>query len=171
MNCPACGAPLRLGAGEDSLTCDYCRSIYFPEKNDDGVRVLGEQPGESCPVCAIPLMVGSLAGVRIRYCTRCRGMLIPMEMFAALIDAVRVGQQGSVAAPAADESELRRRLSCPHCHQTMDTHFYAGPGHVIIEGCDRCCVNWLDHGDLMRIARAPEFLREGAEGLVQRIAE
>jgi len=162
MNCPACGAPLRLGAGEESLTCAYCRSIYFPDKNDEGVRVFGEASGEACPVCAIPLMEASLDGVRICYCTRCRGMLIPMEVFAALIDAVRAGQQGAVVAPASDGSELKRRLNCPHCHQTMETHFYAGPGHVVIEGCDHCCLNWLDHGELMRIAHAPEYLREDA---------
>jgi Zn-finger nucleic acid-binding protein len=36
----------------------------------------------------------------------------------------------------------------------MDTHFYGGPGNIIIDDCDRCSLNWLDAGELMRIALA-----------------
>ena len=42
----------------------------------------------------------------------------------------------------------------------MDTHFYNGPGNVIIDDCDQCELNWLDHGELMRIVRAPDYLHE-----------
>ena len=38
----------------------------------------------------------------------------------------------------------------------MDTHFYAGPGNVILADCDPCELNWLDHGKLMRIVHAPD---------------
>ena len=38
----------------------------------------------------------------------------------------------------------------------MDAHPYAGPGAVIIDSCSECCVNWLDHGELQRIVRAPD---------------
>lgn len=161
-NCPACGAPLERGAGGESLTCAYCRSIYFPEKNDDGVRVLGPAQGEMCPVCAVPLMEASLEQVAIRSCTRCRGMLIPMDSFAALLDAVRVGQAGGAAAGtgSADAAELERRLACPHCHGAMETHFYAGAGHVVIASCERCLLNWLDAGELARIAHGADALGE-----------
>jgi Zn-finger nucleic acid-binding protein len=37
----------------------------------------------------------------------------------------------------------------------MDTHFYYGGGHVVMENCERCELNWLDGGTLMRIAHAP----------------
>ena len=37
----------------------------------------------------------------------------------------------------------------------MDTHYYGGPGNVIIDACDRCDLNWLDAGELMRIVLAP----------------
>ena len=30
------------------------------------------------------------------------------------------------------------------------------PGNVIIDDCSRCELNWLDHGELMRIATAPD---------------
>ncbi|MGB6871670.1 MAG: zf-TFIIB domain-containing protein, partial [Acidobacteriaceae bacterium] len=58
-----------------------------------------------------------------------------------------------IPAPA-DPSQLDRRLACPHCHQPMDTHFYAGPGNVILSDCERCQLNWLDHGKLQRLAHA-----------------
>ena len=161
MNCPACGAPLRLEGGAESLTCDYCHSVFFPEKNDDGVRVLGPAADYICPVCAIALMDASLEGTRIRYCTRCRGMLIDMEVFAALIEELRAGQEGAeIPQSPPDRSELSRHLNCPHCRQAMDTHFYAGPGNVILSDCERCNVNWLDHGKLMRIAHGADALRD-----------
>jgi len=147
---------MRLEADKDCLSCDYCRSIYFPEQDDDGVRVLGETSEESCPVCAIPLMHASLAKQRIRYCTRCRGMLIRMGTFLALIEELRAGQGGTASQHAPDQHDLQRKLDCPQCHQRMDTHFYCGPGNVIIDDCSRCFLNWLDHGELMRIVHAPD---------------
>jgi Zn-finger nucleic acid-binding protein len=38
----------------------------------------------------------------------------------------------------------------------MDTHFYAGPGNVIVDSCDGCSLIWLDRGELTRIAHAPD---------------
>jgi hypothetical protein len=38
----------------------------------------------------------------------------------------------------------------------MDTHFYGGPGNVVIDSCENCCLTWLDGGELKRIATAPE---------------
>ena len=63
-----------------------------------------------------------------------------------------------------DEKQERKQatLNCPHCHQHMDTHFYNGPGNVIIDDCDTCELNWLDHGELMRIARAPDYSNQRA---------
>jgi Zn-finger nucleic acid-binding protein len=38
----------------------------------------------------------------------------------------------------------------------MDTHYYAGPGNVIVDSCDTCSLLWLDRGELTRIAHAPD---------------
>jgi Zn-finger nucleic acid-binding protein len=152
---------MRLESGAESLTCDYCHSVCFPEKNDDGVRVLGVAADYTCPICGVSLMDASLEGTAIHYCTRCRGMLIDMEVFAALVEVVRAGQEGAEIPQApVDSSELERHLNCPHCRQTMDTHFYAGPGRVIFSDCERCNVNWLDHARLVRIAHAADALRD-----------
>lgn len=154
MNCPNCGAPLPAEPTGDALPCAYCGSVYLPDAGDDGVRVLDESPAEPCPVCAVPLRHATLAGVALRYCTRCRGLLIPMDAFEPLLSAV-AAQPGPAQLPQrADPRQLDRRLLCPHCHQPMDTHFYAGPGNVILSDCERCQLNWLDHGKLQRLARA-----------------
>jgi len=156
MNCPSCGAPLRPKSDEVSLICDYCKTAYLPEKRDEGVRVLGEAAAESCPVCNIPLMHAAIANERIRYCTRCRGMLIPMETFTALIDELHRGHHGHPPPGPPDPRDLERGIDCPVCHHRMDTHVYGGPGNVVIDDCSRCFVNWLDHGELTRIVSAPD---------------
>lgn len=156
---------MRLEADKDCLTCDYCRNTYFPQKDEAGVSVFPEASGESCPVCATPLMHAALAKVRIRYCTRCRGMLIPMQIFMTLVEELRAGQQGTLIPPPPDPSELQRRLSCPQCHRPMETHFYAGPGNVVLEDCSQCLLNWLDHGKLMRIVHAPDHTYKVAEDM------
>lgn len=155
MNCPNCGAPLHLNPGRDGLQCEYCKGIFFPDKNEDGVCVLDQAPDRICPACAVPLMNATLAGKSIHYCARCRGMLIPMAPFADLIEALRIEQPGVQIPPRPDPKELNRKLDCPLCHRHMETHLYYGGGNVVIDSCDPCCVNWLDQGELMRIVHAP----------------
>lgn len=151
---------MRLDSDDDHFRCEFCNSVFFPAKDDDGVSVLTEATGEQCPVCAVALMHAALAKVRIRYCTRCRGMLIPMSVFLALVEELRGGSQGTLIAPTPDQHDLARKINCPHCRQRMETHFYNGPGNVIIDDCETCQLNWLDHGELMRIVRAPDYSHE-----------
>jgi Zn-finger nucleic acid-binding protein len=158
MNCPSCGAPMRLEGAQDCLTCDYCKCIYYPQADDDGVRVLPEQAAELCPICALPLMHAILARQRIRYCTRCRGMLIPMAQFVGLIAELKGGHPGRFVPRVPDHKELDRHIDCPQCLQRMDTHFYGGPGNIVIDDCSRCELNWLDRGELMHIVEAPDRL-------------
>ncbi|HLK48126.1 MAG TPA: zf-TFIIB domain-containing protein [Bryobacteraceae bacterium] len=159
MNCPNCGAPMRPAETEDSLCCEYCRSIYTPEENEEGVRLLGEDSPLHCPVCAAPLQEAALASHRIRYCSRCEGMLVKMDDFVGLISELRAGHSaaGNVQS-AADRRGLERHIQCPQCNQPMDTHFYEGPGNIIIDDCSHCFLNWLDKGELMRIVHAPDHL-------------
>lgn len=147
---------MKLKPGMDSFKCEYCQSVYFPEKDDDGVRVLGEPSDQVCPVCNVALMQAAIDKFRILYCSGCRGMLIPMEEFQVLIDDLQALQRDTLLQTAADSQDLRRKISCPHCHHPMDSHFYAGPGNVVIDSCDLCELNWLDHGELMRIVHAPD---------------
>jgi Zn-finger nucleic acid-binding protein len=151
---------MSLQADRDSFTCEYCHSVYFPEKDDDGIRVLGEASDFSCPICDIPLAHAAMAQERIDYCTQCRGMFISMGKFLALVGELRSREGGEVSPTVPNPDELDRKISCPSCHQRMDTHLYGGPGNVVMDSCDRCEMNWFDHGELMRIASAPEGTHE-----------
>ena len=157
MNCPSCGAPMHLKPDMESFRCDYCRSVYLPQQNDEGVRVLDEAVGEACPICNIPLVNAAIAGERIDYCTGCHGMLISMGTFQSLVDELpHASGAGTLVPPQADKDDLRRKIGCPRCHHPMDAHFYAGPGNVIIDSCETCNRIWLDRGELLRIARAAD---------------
>lgn len=157
MNCPSCGAPMRLQADKDYLVCDYCGTMHFPDPNADGVRVLDVVALESCPVCKVPLVHAAVNGERILYCNRCRGLLVEMEVFVAILDELRSRQPGtefSVRQP--DWNDLKRHINCPRCGAEMETHPYGGPGNVIIDSCEHCSMNWLDYSELQRIVRAPD---------------
>jgi Zn-finger nucleic acid-binding protein len=167
MNCPNCGAPMRLLDGRECLTCDYCKSEYLPEKNEDGVRVLDEPSELSCPVCAVPLVHAILATHQMLYCTRCRGSLMPGPVFVLALRDLRAHRGDSEGIPhAPDPKELLRRIQCPQCHRTMDTHYYAGPGNVVIDDCESCELNWLDAGELMAIVRAPDHAYDPDSGSI-----
>ena len=158
MNCPSCGAPMHLKPDMESFRCDYCQSVYFPEKNEEGVRVLDEQSDQACPICNLPLVEAAMGKTRILYCAKCHGMLIAMLVLPSLIDELQADSGGRATAvqPASDIEDLRRKIDCPKCHHAMDAHFYAGPGGVIVDSCEECCLIWLDRGGLMRIVHASD---------------
>ena len=85
MNCPSCGGAMRLEEDKEFLRCEFCKNIVFPEKNDDGVRVLVELSELACPGCAVPLVHAALQGWRMLYCGKCRGMLVSADIFVELI--------------------------------------------------------------------------------------
>jgi Zn-finger nucleic acid-binding protein len=148
---------MRLDPDKEYLICDYCGTLHFPDANADGVRVLGEASSDHCPICAIPLVEATLASHRILYCERCRGMLILMGRFLAIIQDLRSRREPGVEPPTApDWNGLQRHINCPHCGGPMDTHAYGGAGNIIIDDCEFCQVNWLDYGEMDRIVRAPD---------------
>jgi len=165
MNCPNCGAPMRPQDGRDCLICDYCKSVFFPQSNEEGIRIL-EDPSElSCPVCAVPLLHAILDGHGILYCARCRGSLIPAPVFVLIVQDLRAHRADAAATQhPPDARELKRRIQCPQCHGLMDTHYYAGPGNIVIDDCPSCELNWMDAGELMVVVRAPDHSYEQERG-------
>lgn len=148
---------MRLEADKEYLICDYCGNLHFPDPNAEGVRVLDEPSNLACPKCAVPLVQASVGGQRILYCNRCRGMLIGMDVFLAVIQDLRSKRLAvAEAARQPDWNDLDRHIRCPQCGEMMDTHAYAGGGNVIIDDCEQCSVNWLDYGELDGIVRAPD---------------
>ncbi len=156
MNCTNCGAPMRVEEDRDYLVCDFCGGTHFPEPDAEGVRVLGEVDRSDCPVCRVPLVHAAVNGCRVLFCSRCRGLLVSMDTFMGLVSALRAQRPAGEAAGPIQWKDLGRRIRCPRCFHHMDTHPYAGPGNVVIDNCPHCRVNWLDHGELLRIGSSPE---------------
>jgi hypothetical protein len=78
-----------------------------------------------------------------------------MQDFVTLSDAVRAREPRTGVALPRRQRPGDRVLSCPICGQPMLSHLYAGPGNLVLDTCEQCLVNWLDPGELRRIARAP----------------
>lgn len=155
MNCPSCGAPLRIAAGNKNLRCDYCNSVVTVQADETGVQFVDEVQDLICPNCTVPLWDAMLAGVKVDACKQCHGLLVSMGSFEALIERMRAENLGSEIPSAADAADLERRVNCPKCHQRMETHFYYGGGHAVMSSCERCELHWLESGVLMQIVRAP----------------
>jgi Zn-finger nucleic acid-binding protein len=164
MNCPSCGAPITLRPDTEGYKCEYCHAVFFPGEEDDGVQVsndpseLADQtdPGLACPLCRVPLVKATVAKVPVLYCKECHGLLLPMQVLEDLVDELRNCPRTPAVQTPPDRGDLKRAIRCPRCNQRMDTHFYAGPGDVIVDSCDGCLLLWLDRGELTRIAHAPD---------------
>jgi LSD1 subclass zinc finger protein len=156
MNCPSCGAPLKLAPGNTSLRCDYCKIVVAIAADDTGVQFLDEAPELTCATCQSALWKSVLAAIELDACKKCHGLLVPMGAFEALVEKMRALHTEREIPGLVDEKELDRRVICPKCRQRMDTHFYFGGGHAVMSTCERCELHWLDGGMLMRIVRAPE---------------
>lgn len=161
MNCPACGAPITPKPDTAGYKCDYCHAVFYPGEEDDGVVVSAEQPDPgsltpACPLCSMSLVHAAIAKTPLLYCTQCHGLLLPMNVLPGLIDDLRAASDKPAIQTPPDQGDLKRTLQCPQCHKRMDTHFYAGPGNVIVDSCSDCWLIWLDRGELTRIAHAPD---------------
>lgn len=156
MNCMNCGAPMKLLLNRQHFYCEYCTSLYFPEKNEDGIRILKESSKINCPLCKVSMVYGFIDKTQILSCLNCGGMLVDQEIFLIVIDYLRANSdKPPINPPAVDLSELDRQLVCPNCSRKMSTHLYAGPGNLVVDNCVHCSLIWLDNKEFDRIIRAP----------------
>lgn len=158
--CPACGAPITPKPDTEGYKCDYCHAVFYPGEEEDSV-VVSTAPANSsssleCPICRQPLVAAAIARIPVQFCSECRGFLLPMNALPSLIEARKADVCKPAVQTAPDHADLQRSVQCPQCHRRMDTHFYAGPGNVILDSCSSCFLIWLDRGELARIANAPD---------------
>lgn len=147
---------MRLGSGNTSLRCEYCKTVVTLAQDEDGIQFLDEAPELECPACATSLWNAVLARVELHACKQCHGLLVAMSGLEPLVESMRAAHPGSEIPASADPADLDRKVVCPRCHGRMDSDFYAGGGNAVISSCERCELNWLEGGALMRIVRAPQ---------------
>ena len=147
---------MRVDRDRGLFACDHCGSEQQAPAMIGQVELLGET-SSACPLCSTPLSASRLQGYSLLCCARCFGTLIAMDQFAAVIDAMRAGEERvlRIVLPRR-QNPSDRVITCPSCGQPMFGHIYGGPGNVVIDSCERCQVNWLDSGELRRIAVAPD---------------
>jgi Zn-finger nucleic acid-binding protein len=159
-NCVNCGAPLAEDDTQGSLTCNHCGTLNEPATPPVGLDV-GPATDTACPSCAVPLHESHLEGLPLLFCRGCQGMLVPMPLFVSVIEAARMQEPRGVSAVLPRRQRPgERTLTCPSCRTPMLSHIYGGPGNLVIDTCEPCGRNWLDGGELRRIARAPQGRRE-----------
>lgn len=155
MNCKRCGAPMLMVTGQAYLHCEYCGGYDFSDPNQDGVILLGEMSHQTCPVCSQPLVSASVNEVHIQSCPNCRGNLISQE---AMLPILRLAEPrnwvADVPEQQADKGELNRKINCPSCQKIMEAYPYGGAGNIIIQGCGKCKLIWLDFGELSKVIRS-----------------
>lgn len=154
MNCRNCGAAMRPVGGAAYFRCGYCGTFEFPNTTDDRVATLGEVTRFPCPVCDQALGKAAVEGHTVCFCGTCQGVLTTNAEFTGILLKLRAEYADRPSVPRSiDPVELRRRVCCPKCHKTMDTHPYGGGGNVVIDTCHRCHLLWLDAGEMEMIAR------------------
>lgn len=158
MNCTHCGAPMTLFRDRDYYYCDHCQSYHFPEKNNDGLRVLGENPEKlKCSHCKVVMSLITYEDFFQGYqCPKCQGILFNRTTFREAIDYSR---SRTLKPPEPlgkfDQNELKRVSYCSKCGQKMETFQYNGPGNIVIDTCHDCDLIWLDYGELGKVVNAP----------------
>jgi len=167
MHCEHCGAAMRLDRDRGMLICDYCGAECIPGEDDEGVQIVGPTT-KQCPVCTVLLSDGLIEVHAVLYCGQCRGMLIGMATFPALIAELRSHRERSPEyLTRRDKADADRHLHCPQCGREMDGHPYGGGGNVNIDSCETCEVVWLDRSELRRIVIAPDreplYLKYGSD--------
>jgi Zn-finger nucleic acid-binding protein len=138
-----------------TFTCLHCGTTELPQTHLNGFD-LGDPAGIECPGCGGPLHHANVSGRQVCACAACGGSLSPMSTFGSLIDAIRF-VEGPVleALPPRTQEPGQRTVNCPKCGKPMRSHLYGGGGNVVIDTCETCLHNWLDGGELRRIALAP----------------
>jgi Zn-finger nucleic acid-binding protein len=157
MNCPSCGGPIAPKPDTEGFQCEYCHAVFYPHE-EDGVQISddGADAELACPVCNAPLVHAAVAKIPVLSCKECHGLLLTMPVLEPVIEELRDEASSPAVQTPPDRGDLKRTVQCPKCHRRMDTHYYSGPGNVIVDSCDTCLLIWLDRGELTRIARAPD---------------
>jgi hypothetical protein len=155
-SCTNCGAPREYDRARLIFTCRHCGTEEPVPVNLQAFDLL-EASGLDCPSCKRALL-NALAGSQpVQVCLGCYGALVPMASFISVVAVVRFFEGQSLdVLPARRQEPGDRLLVCPSCSQVMTSHLYGGPGNVVMDTCEHCRLNWLDPGELRRIALAPE---------------
>lgn len=161
-NCASCGAAREFDRARLLFTCRHCGMAEPVPPNLQAFDLL-EPSALECPSCARGLVNATAGGRALHVCVGCQGALVPMASLGAVVALIRFFEgQPLETLPPRQQQPADRLLLCPSCRQVMDSHLYGGPGNLVMDSCSHCELNWLDAGELRRIALAPDSRPTGA---------
>jgi len=171
LRCQSCGAPVP----EDATQCPYCQSqlatvacprcfgmvsLHASHCSHCGVEVqVRAQSTEStlkCPECEIDLSITPLGDVDIHQCSKCGGVWLEPERFAALSASHEEYGKALAAAGARPAPTLLhgtqtvRYRPCPVCDKLMNRFNFGHASGVILDSCKTHGL-WFDRDELPRV--------------------
>jgi Zn-finger nucleic acid-binding protein len=160
-SCTNCGAPREYDRPRLVFTCRHCGAEEPMPVNLQAFDLL-DTSRLQCPFCKKAMVDAMAGGHPLHVCMGCHGALVPMPSFIAVVALVRFFEGEPLdVLPARKQEPGDRLLICPSCSDVMKSHHYGGPGNVVMDTCTHCQLNWLDAGELRRIALAPDARRAG----------
>lgn len=103
-----------------------------------------------CPSCGVALGEHSVAGVELRVCQACEGVVLGRADLLRLRGVDRSSHPALRAPVGPAGSTDRAERTCPGCGAGMSTFDYRG-GSTRVERCAACDLLYLDRGELPRI--------------------
>ncbi len=101
----------------------------------------------NCPRCDVALDEAKLKGIEIDHCPQCKGLWLDFHELDELEDhAMDDDQSKGMIEYARRESDI----SCPHCHEVMETFNYRAHD-LPIDPCKNQCGYWLDEGEEKKV--------------------
>ena len=101
----------------------------------------------NCPRCDVALDEQRLKGIEIDHCPQCKGLWLDFHELDELEDhSMDDDQSKGMIEYARRESDI----SCPHCHEVMETFNYRAH-NLPIEHCKNQCGYWLDEGEEKKV--------------------
>ena len=101
----------------------------------------------NCPRCDVALDEAKLKGIEIDHCPQCKGLWLDFHELDELEDhAMDDDQSKGMIEYARRESDI----SCPHCHEVMETFNYRAHD-LPIDHCKNRCGYWLDEGEEKKV--------------------
>jgi Zn-finger nucleic acid-binding protein len=131
-------------SSNDAASQAACEPIKV---TDQGAEII-------CPRCGVEMVFGELLRTKIVACNKCHGILVQTADFGLMVDVLRRDYVGTEDKPRPiDSHDLEVVVQCPACWNKMEVHPYCGPGNIVIDSCAKCCLVWLDGGELVRVIR------------------
>ena len=101
----------------------------------------------NCPRCDVALDEKKLKDIEVDHCPQCKGLWLDFHELDQLEDhSMDEDESKGTIEYARRDSDI----SCPHCHESMETFNYRAH-NLPIDHCKNQCGYWLDEGEEKKV--------------------